>query len=385
MPEGAGLGHLSASPCYAIAMEDRHHRRKAHRRSPSRPKSTGRLPESELPLQDDERWLQDSDCYLSKSSLRLDQLFRTPNSGPSWRLLKTDWSEWAARNRPQQSYTCSKCGSRNDLYIETQDKELEDCHEICPDEEGPDFALLIDPQRLCHRSRTTGYLSAGKKVRVCSFPFPPRGPAQRLDLFWRDLYLRDYVKFHGHDAAINLEHIGRQPVVPDTWNVRPMQSVWALLPTPGPYDGTDVWAIRIHNLQQDNPRANAIDPVEIAAAFHNLPLSGQERLSRTIFVPVELDRGIAEQLDLVPKLLEIQKHLYRFTGKRAPRDKSGNQWRDIYIFYLKETTHMKVKEIAQEVFPGQDEVSSMHQVKRIAGKVRKAVARAGIRLPARST
>src|SRR2546425_54606 len=123
-------------------------------------------------------------------------------------------------------YACSKCRFRSDLeepdwkdsklpVWNPKGKRPEDCWSECPMDGGPDTDYLVHPDRLYMCQRITFRLH-GKRVRACTpvmiHDKRPDGSfrVQRVlspEWMWREIYLSDYLKMHGHDREINLQRL----------------------------------------------------------------------------------------------------------------------------------------------------------------------------------
>ena len=303
-----------------------------------------------------------------------------------------------ATSSESASYACSKCGFQANLPDpDWHDPALPvwskrgappaECYELCP-EDGPDDAWLIEPNSRSFRERQTYDLPTGP-VRACIPTMVLRringrvtaGPVIGIAEVWRDLYRCDYLKRHGFDHRINLQRAVEARNLISDWHVGRLTGAWGLaLPLGKGMFLDDDWLRRIDVLRARDPKAKALSPSMLASALHADPKSHEDALARTLFIPVDLEQAVGPQLrERGAQAVEIQKYLYRFTKKAPSRDRDDNLWRDLYIYYLRETTSKTIAQIAEEVFAGHEQNSAIAKVKQILRRVRRAIAKAGLR------
>lgn len=293
------------------------------------------------------------------------------------------------------SYECSKCRFRtggpmpdwSDPRLPLWDPKGEQLHDrwfLCPDDGGPDSALLTHPDRLYQHFRSKLTID-GKAVRVCT-PFMVRsrgangaittGPLLSRDHLRREVYLHRFLEARGPDAHIDLQRLHDATESVDDLHIY-HDKLWFL---PRRWsEEFDAWANKIRGLWVEkrlpwdlatvDQLAEAIDP--------RLKIEPSD-LSKTLYIPVDLTRPIDEQLERLGwTLKEIKAYLYRFTRKGPPRSKTRNVWRDIYIYLLKVACGSAVSAIAEEVFPKESGRSRELKVRQIVNKVGRAARAVG--------
>lgn len=284
-------------------------------------------------------------------------------------------------------YQCSKCGFRDDFdepdwlapglpCWKPRGKTIDQSYSICPDGEGPQACDLVDPERQLLRRRQP-YRFGKQVVRAC-IPVMVlnraggrivSGPVTEQDVVWRDIYRQSYLAEHGKDKQLDLRHAAEGPVGAG-WRVARNDAGWAMPMAIGSDFTADEWTKRIRELQNTNDLAQQMNPFLIGAALLDDPENVDDVVNRTLHVPIDLARPIKSQLeDAHNQLRDIQQYLLGFAESGIRRDRRENLWRDVYTYMLRKTTKMKVREIAEQIFPDQEPDSAKFNIRQILRKV----------------
>ena len=299
----------------------------------------------------------------------------------------------AVREGSAKPYVCSNCGfgavdadpnwhDPKAPVSQANGKKPRGCFERCPENEGPDSGTLLHPKRWFSRTRAT-YPVGTKRIRACIPTMLYERTSRRLGarplttpgVVERELHLDEYLASHGPDERIDLKHAESRAFIIDEWHVhRGKSGNWQIPMRLGKGFKLDEWGFKISDLRRVNVKARGMRDTGMASVLVDTPRSLEEVKERMLYVPFDLGRALDDQLERArTRLREIQLYVHRFTGKGVSKDKRGNLWRDMYIYYLRETTPKTISEIAREVFPDQDKDSASYNVKQILRRVRRTL------------
>lgn len=101
---------------------------------------------------------------------------------------------------------------------------------------------------------------------------------------------------------------------------------------------------------------------------------------RRVYVPIDLARPLQEQFEeALRQCDEIRNYTFLLARQPVPRPGRSEDRRNVLVYTLHKSGRMKIREIAKDLFPNEDQDRAQQKVKEILGQVNRAVERGGFK------